>query len=34
MLLRTCAHNPTGVDPTLEQWEQIRQLMSLKGMGV
>lgn len=23
ILLHTCAHNPTGVDPTLEQWEQI-----------
>ncbi len=23
VLLHMCAHNPTGVDPTLEQWEQI-----------
>lgn len=23
VLLHTCAHNPTGVDPTLEQWKQI-----------
>lgn len=22
-----CAHNPTGVDPTPEQWKQISQLM-------
>ncbi|KAM1050862.1 hypothetical protein ACFX1Q_032529 [Malus domestica] len=27
VLLHVCAHNPTGVDPTLEQWEQIRQLV-------
>lgn len=32
MLLHACAHNPTGVDPTLEQWEQIRQLMRSKGL--
>jgi aspartate aminotransferase len=23
VLLHTCAHNPTGVDPTLDQWKQI-----------
>ena len=23
LVLHTCAHNPTGVDPTLEQWGQI-----------
>lgn len=22
-LLHACAHNPTGVDPTLEQWREI-----------
>ncbi|GAV90256.1 Aminotran_1_2 domain-containing protein [Cephalotus follicularis] len=27
VLLQACGHNPTGVDPTLQQWEQIRQLM-------
>ncbi|KAL5768823.1 hypothetical protein ACOSP7_015366 [Xanthoceras sorbifolium] len=32
VLLHACAHNPTGVDPTLEQWEQIRQLMRSKGL--
>ncbi|PKI67621.1 aspartate aminotransferase, cytoplasmic-like [Punica granatum] len=32
VLLHACAHNPTGVDPTLEQWEQIRQLIRLKGL--
>lgn len=23
ILLHVCAHNPTGVDPTKEQWKQI-----------
>lgn len=23
VLLHTCAHNPTGVDPTEEQWHKI-----------
>ncbi|PSR91250.1 Aspartate aminotransferase [Actinidia chinensis var. chinensis] len=32
VLLHACAHNPTGVDPTLEQWGQIRQLMRSKGL--
>lgn len=32
VLLHACAHNPTGVDPTLLQWEQIRQLMRSKGL--
>ncbi|XBI65753.1 hypothetical protein VPH35_045519 [Triticum aestivum] len=32
VLLHACAHNPTGVDPTLEQWEQIRQLMRSKAL--
>ncbi|KAK9699865.1 hypothetical protein RND81_08G200300 [Saponaria officinalis] len=27
VLLHACAHNPTGVDPTLDQWEKIRQVM-------
>ncbi|EOY30757.1 Aspartate aminotransferase, cytoplasmic [Theobroma cacao] len=31
VLLHACAHNPTGVDPTVEQWEQIRQLIRSKG---
>ncbi|KAJ4850468.1 hypothetical protein Tsubulata_031800 [Turnera subulata] len=30
VLLHACAHNPTGVDPTSEQWEQIRQLIRSK----
>ncbi|XVF34852.1 hypothetical protein REPUB_Repub18cG0094200 [Reevesia pubescens] len=32
VLLHACAHNPTGVDPTLEQWEQIRELIRSKGL--
>ena len=23
ILLHTCAHNPTGVDPTEDQWKEI-----------
>jgi len=26
-LLHACAHNPTGVDPTHEQWDAIAQVM-------
>lgn len=32
VLLHACAHNPTGVDPTLQQWDQIRQLMRSKSL--
>jgi aspartate/tyrosine/aromatic aminotransferase len=32
ILLHACAHNPTGVDPTVDQWEQIRQLMRSKAL--
>ncbi|KAE8735389.1 Aspartate aminotransferase [Hibiscus syriacus] len=32
VLLHACAHNPTGVDPTVEQWEQIRKLIRSKGL--
>jgi aspartate aminotransferase, cytoplasmic len=27
ILLHPCAHNPTGVDPTQEQWKQISEVM-------
>nr|KAJ0224089.1 hypothetical protein LSAT_V11C200091160 [Lactuca sativa] len=30
--LHACVHNPTGVEPTLEQWEQIRQLIRSKSI--
>jgi aspartate aminotransferase, cytoplasmic len=26
LLLHPCAHNPTGVDPTMEQWKEIAQV--------
>ncbi|KAL9265761.1 Aspartate aminotransferase 3, chloroplastic-like protein [Drosera capensis] len=32
VLLHACAHNPTGVDPTLQQWDQIRQLIRSKSL--
>ncbi|KAJ7521030.1 hypothetical protein O6H91_19G034800 [Diphasiastrum complanatum] len=30
-LLHACAHNPTGVDPSEEQWKEISQLFKEKG---
>jgi len=27
ILLHTCAHNPTGVDPTPEEWHEIAKVM-------
>ncbi|CAA2983700.1 aspartate aminotransferase, mitochondrial [Olea europaea subsp. europaea] len=30
-LLHACAHNPTGVDPTEEQWREISQQFKVKG---
>lgn len=30
VLLHVCAHNPTGVDPTKEQWHQIAEVMASK----
>ncbi|KAF5199997.1 Aspartate aminotransferase protein [Thalictrum thalictroides] len=30
-LLHACAHNPTGVDPTEEQWKEISYQMKVKG---
>ncbi|KAL9243726.1 hypothetical protein vseg_017580 [Gypsophila vaccaria] len=30
-LLHACAHNPTGVDPTEEEWREISQLIKEKG---
>lgn len=26
-LLHACAHNPTGVDPTRDQWSELSKLM-------
>jgi aspartate aminotransferase, mitochondrial len=31
VVLHACAHNPTGVDPTFDQWKQISQVMKQKG---
>lgn len=30
-VLHSCAHNPTGADPTFEEWKQISELMKQKG---
>ncbi|KAH7357335.1 pyridoxal phosphate-dependent transferase [Pyrenochaeta sp. MPI-SDFR-AT-0127] len=32
ILLHACAHNPTGVDPTKEQWERIADVCEDKGL--
>lgn len=31
VLLHACAHNPTGVDPTPEQWDEISKVVMHKG---
>ena len=31
VLLHACAHNPTGVDPTQEQWKAIAEVIKAKG---
>lgn len=30
ILLHACAHNPTGVDPTLEQWKELAEIIRSK----
>jgi len=32
VVLHACCHNPTGVDPTLEQWRQIAEVVKDKGL--
>ena len=32
VLLHTCAHNPTGVDPTKDQWESILEIVKSKNL--
>lgn len=32
VLLHACAHNPTGVDPTEQEWAQIADVMKEKGL--
>lgn len=29
VLLHACAHNPTGVDPTKEQWKEIAEVVKV-----
>ena len=31
ILLHACAHNPTGIDPTPEQWQQISEVVKAQG---
>ena len=32
ILLHACCHNPTGVDPSLDQWREIASLIAEKGL--
>lgn len=32
VLLHACAHNPTGMDPSLEQWKEISELMKKRNL--
>lgn len=32
VLFHACAHNPTGVDPTFEQWKIIADLVKSRGL--
>ena len=32
VILHACAHNPTGIDPTQEQWKEIAQLFKRKNL--
>ena len=32
LILHTSAHNPTGVDPTKEQWKEIKKLCYMRGI--
>ena len=32
VLLHGCCHNPTGIDPTAEEWEQLAKLCADKGL--
>jgi aromatic-amino-acid transaminase len=31
-VLHACCHNPTGVDPTPEQWQQVRDVVVARGL--
>ena len=30
VMLQACCHNPTGIDPTREQWKQIAEVIERK----
>jgi len=32
ILFHTCAHNPTGVDPSMEQWQQLADIVSAQNL--
>lgn len=32
VVLHACCHNPTGVDPSIEQWQQIANLVKSRGL--
>lgn len=32
ILLHACCHNPTGLDPTMEQWEELADLIGKRGI--
>ena len=32
VLMHACAHNPTGVDPSREQWKQISEIIGRRGL--
>lgn len=32
VILHACAHNPTGYDPTREQWATIGEIMKARGL--
>lgn len=34
ILLHACAHNPTGVDPTKDQWAELSQVIKQKNLFV
>jgi len=30
IILHGCAHNPTGLDPTKDQWKQVAEIMKVR----
>ena len=32
IVLHACCHNPTGIDPTVQQWQEIAELTAQRGM--